>query len=82
MSNGKFEEINLAIQNIVGSTAQLNIASRLEVNGGSNKFNEMRLASKMIAGATGFIREVDELLCHPVLLDENLSRYFLFSIIG
>ena len=79
MSNGKFEEINLAIQNIVGSTAQLNIASRLEVNGGSNKFNEMRLVSKMIAGATGFVREVDELPCHPVLIEENLSRYFYFQ---
>ena len=79
MSNGKFEEINLAIQNIVGSTAQLNIASRLEVNGGSKKLYELRLASKMIAGATEFVREVNELPCHPVLIEENLSRYFYFQ---
>merc|ERR1711934_1095596 len=43
----------VASQEIAGSTAQLVIASRVKAKEGSNAFNELRLASRVVSEATG-----------------------------
>ena len=71
MGSGKFEEIMVASQEVAASTAQLVIASRVKVASvsqsvsvtfcsvqareGSNKFHELRLASKLVTEATGAV---------------------------
>ena len=45
----------MASQEIAGSTAQLVIASRVKAAEGSNKFHELRLASKLVSEATGAV---------------------------
>ena len=71
MGSGKFEEIMVASQDVAASTAQLVIASRVKVRQsvsqsesphcsaqareGSNKFQELRLASKLVTEATGAV---------------------------
>ena len=45
----------VASQEIAGSTAQLVIASRVKAAEGSNKFHELRLASKLVSEATGAV---------------------------
>ena len=45
----------VASQEIAGSTAQLVIASRVKAKEGSNKFYELRLASKLVTEATGAV---------------------------
>ena len=53
VGEGKFEEMMVASQEIAGSTAQLVIASRVKAKEGSNAFNELRLASRVVSEATG-----------------------------
>ena len=53
IGEGKFEEMMVASQEIAGSTAQLVIASRVKAKEGSNAFNELRLASRVVSEATG-----------------------------
>jgi huntingtin interacting protein 1 len=43
----------VASQEIAASTAQLVIASRVKAKEGSNRFNELRLASRVVTEATG-----------------------------
>ena len=55
MGIGKFEEIMVASQEIAGSTAQLVIASRVKAKEGSNRFHQLKLASRMVTEATGAV---------------------------
>ena len=45
----------VASQEIAGSTAQLVIASRVKAREGSNKFQELKIASKVVTEATGAV---------------------------
>ena len=55
LGSGKLEEISVASQEIAGSTAQLVIASRVKAREGSDRFTELRLASKLVTEATGAV---------------------------
>lgn len=45
----------VASQEIAGSTAQLVIASRVKAKEGSNRFHQLKLASRMVTEATGAV---------------------------